>query len=499
MIRIFAALLLLAAASAASVAAVAPLRAQQPQPKLTISQVDAAGYPDVKAVVTALDASGVPVRSLTQAQFQAFDGSSPLTISTVQAAQDANVPLSVVLAIDVSGSMAGDALDQAKQAAAQFVRSVAANDQVAVVSFSNAVTSVVPFTNDKAKLTSGIAGLQAGGATALYEAVQVSTFAAQNATSPRRAVVLLTDGQNETTESQATADGSVGAAKGAGVPVFTVGFGDAPATAYLQGLSSATQGAYRPANANTVSSVYTDIATLLRAQYVLTLKSASAADGKDAALRIIANVGGVPAAAVSTYSRGRPAAAPTAPAAPPTAVVTPAKTAGGSSSAVPLIVFSALVALALLAGAVFAFIRYRRRRRIRDHQLGVVEPNQRAAAAQPIVRQGRGGPGAAAAHDGRGRLVERTPDGAAGTVWELGGGPASIGSSARTCMVVVPEAPDIAPEHARITLYGSVYRLRHLAGPARRTLVAGRPADIVTLEPGDEIQVGRHRFVYEEQ
>jgi hypothetical protein len=29
------------------------------------------------------------------------------------------------------------------------------------------------------------------------------------------------------------------------------------------------------------------------------------------------------------------------------------------------------------------------------------------------------------------------------------------------------------------------------------TLVAGKPADFVTLEPDDEIQVGRHRFLFE--
>src|SRR5260370_39916947 len=96
-----------AAAVALLCAALPSARAQQPQPSLTIAQLDDHAYPAISAVITPLDASGVPVRGLAPAQIQAFDGAAPLTVTAVTAAQDQNAPLSVVLTLDISGSMAG--------------------------------------------------------------------------------------------------------------------------------------------------------------------------------------------------------------------------------------------------------------------------------------------------------------------------------------------------------------------------------------------------------
>src|SRR5207245_5178701 len=132
--------------------------------------------PKITAVVTALDANGVPARGLA-AQFQAFDGSTSLTVSSVQAEQNVGVPLSVAITIDISGSMQGEPLARAKDAATAFVRSLAPNDQASIIAFNGTVTTLVGFTTDRSQLTAAIAGLQANGGTALYEAVQTSAAA----------------------------------------------------------------------------------------------------------------------------------------------------------------------------------------------------------------------------------------------------------------------------------------------------------------------------------
>src|SRR5581483_7059967 len=70
--------------SLALAATIAPARAasaQQPQPKLTIAQIEASAYPQIRAVVTVLDANGIPVRGLGPAQFQASDGASAVPIN----------------------------------------------------------------------------------------------------------------------------------------------------------------------------------------------------------------------------------------------------------------------------------------------------------------------------------------------------------------------------------------------------------------------------------
>ena len=133
-----------------------------------------------------------------------------------------------MIAIDVSGSMAGDPFDRAKQAATEFVRSLGPNDEAAIIAFSDKVMPVVALTSDHQKLDAGIASLQAGGGTALYEAVQISAYVASASKAPRSAVMFLTDGENDTRSSTATSDGSIVVAMGSGVPIFTIGFGPTP-------------------------------------------------------------------------------------------------------------------------------------------------------------------------------------------------------------------------------------------------------------------------------
>lgn len=479
----------------------APALGQQPpagSPSITVNQVDASRYPDLTLVVTALDPRGLPVRGLTPKDFQAFDGKDQLPISSAVAAQDQGLPLTVVVAIDVSGSMQGDPIARAKQAATQFVQSLGPNDQAAIVAFSDSVIPVVPLTGDRASLTRGVDSLTAAGNTALYEAVQTASYVARSAKSPRAAVVLLTDGQNETQTSSATADGSVSAARGAGLPVFTIGFGAAPDANFLQQLSTTTQGQYRSATAATVGSVYADISALLRNQYVITTKANRPADGGDATLQVIAFIGGTPAASVANYKRGAAPVVATiaAPTAAPAVTIEPATSAGSSN--VALYVFAAVIAAIIIGVATFFARRWYRRRSLLKAQLAVVAPNVRQAAAQPLPTHSAistNGSGVTAVA-GTGRLLEK---GGEGREFEIGGGPTVIGSSARSCTIVLPSARDIAPEHARIWLRDGRYMLHHVGGMGRRTVVANQTVDWVTLDPGDEIVIGHHRFVFQDE
>ena len=337
----------------AAFATLAPARAQD-SPSVAVNQIDAANYPQVTAVVTVLDASGVPVSNLTQPQFAAIVGDEAGAVTSVQSAQDATLRLSVTLVIDVSGSMAGAPLAAAKEAASAFVQSLGPNDEAALFSFAGAVTPVVPFTSDKAALAQGIAGLQALGPTALYDAVQSAVYAANSSAAPRKAIVLLSDGENDAAGSPSTDAGSLTAARDAKVPVFAIGFGAAPGP-YLRLLADETQGQFRTADASDISTVYQSIAQLLRSQYVVTFDAPGAADGADAVLRIEADVAGtIVSSPPAPFKRGIAPAAPTP--APTTAPAAPA--IDGDSGAAPLaLVFAATVAaIALVAGVIF-FVR----------------------------------------------------------------------------------------------------------------------------------------------
>ena len=493
--RRIASVLIAAAVALLAIAAPAPARAQQPPPAagaVTINQLDASAYPELRAVVTALDAGRVPVQNLTVAQFTATEGQKPLTISAVQKATDASLRLGVVVVIDVSGSMA-EALPGAKAAATAFVQNLGPNDEAALIAFSDKVTPLVPLTADKQRLTDGIASLVAGGGTALYEAVATSAYIARLAQTPRAAVVFLTDGENDTKDSPATRDGSITAAKGTRVPVFTIGFGASPDEAYLRDLSAQTQGEYRAASSGDVATVYQSIAALLRSQYVLTLRDAAPADGAQATLRIQATIAGQPAFADAAFARGVAAVvAPTL--APPTAVPpvasdTQAKPASSGRSVLP-IVLAIVGVIAALAIVFLLILPWLRRRRARRRQLAITAPNPGLAAAQGLPDQHAGD--AYAGEHGAGRLIE--VNGAhPQPSFAFESTPLAIGSEAG-CDVRIDPAADVAARHALVWMKDGKIMLRHTGGPRRTTLIAGRPVTWVTLEDGDEFAIGPHRY-----
>ncbi|HZP56471.1 MAG TPA: VWA domain-containing protein [Dehalococcoidia bacterium] len=468
--------------------------AQAPAATLTISQVDASAYPDIVAVATVLDANGVPISVLGPGDFQASDGITTLPITGVERAQDSTLPLSVVITIDVSGSMAGEPLARAKQAATEFVASLGPDDQATIFAFNATVTNIVGFTKDHAALDRAIAALQAGGDTALFEATQTSVYAARIAPASRKAVVMLTDGANDAPDSDATADGSRDTARTAGVPVFTIGFGDQPDAAYLESVSSLTLGQYRAADAGSVASVYAQIAQLLRSQYVIRMRAPGAADGKTGTLRITADVAGIGATATRDYTRG---AAP-APGQPPATRGGGTSGSGAQGGKTALYALAGIVALAVVTLLALGASRWWRRMRIRRHQLEVVAPNPAQAARQPIPRNVTAlrAPEESAPAAGTGRLIERTATGT-GAEYPLGGGPVVIGSG-RNCTIPLPAGDDVALEHARIWLRDGRYLLHSTAGIGRKTLVGGRDADWVVLEPGDELQFGRYHFVFQD-
>jgi len=102
------------------------------------------------------------------------------------------------LVIDVSGSMYGEKLDQAKQAALAFLDRVESNNRVGLITFSSSTQITVPLANvetNRTDLRNAINSLQADGDTALYDAVARAVTAMDESEGDRiRAIVLLSDG-----------------------------------------------------------------------------------------------------------------------------------------------------------------------------------------------------------------------------------------------------------------------------------------------------------------
>src|SRR3989304_4673806 len=135
---------------------------------IRIDALDSSQFPRIRATVTVVDASGRPVVNLPPDAFRARAGDIALPVSEVASATDEGLGVAVTLAFDVSGSMRGLPLDQAKQAGKALLEELGPEDQVAALAFADEAKLVQPFTRDRQALALSIDGLAAQGNTALY-------------------------------------------------------------------------------------------------------------------------------------------------------------------------------------------------------------------------------------------------------------------------------------------------------------------------------------------
>lgn len=147
----------------------------------------------VNVFVSVTDANGAPIGGLNKDDFAVADNGHPQKIAVFE--RQTQIPLSIALAIDTSGSVQKD-LAVEKQNAREFVHTILRpTDRLAVIDFNTTVRQVVPFTSNLHQIDSGIDDLSKGPATALYSAIQT---ASQNLAPfrGRKVLVLMTDGGN---------------------------------------------------------------------------------------------------------------------------------------------------------------------------------------------------------------------------------------------------------------------------------------------------------------
>ena len=241
----------------------------------------------VTAVVR--DSRGRPVMNLGQDDFQVFERGRQRPI--VQFRSTDQGPISLAILFDVSGSMRGTQQMAAGQRAVEHILSWVepAKDEVALFSFDADLRQEVDFTKDMAKVKSAVDGLTAVGQTSLYDAISKTAKTLGDRPSPRRAVVVITDGID--TSSKLTAAQVSGIASAIDVPVYVVavlspldhpgqdgavvGADTSPVATQLSNLAYWTGGTLfmvsAPAHA---SQAARDLITELRHQYLLAFEAA---------------------------------------------------------------------------------------------------------------------------------------------------------------------------------------------------------------------------------
>ena len=92
---------------------------------------------------------------------------------------------SFVIILDKSGSMSGEAIANAKQAAQGFVATLHTSDRVGLIAFSHEIDIAVPITTSRSDLHQGISNIVVGGSTKLYDALAVGWKLLKNESSKK--------------------------------------------------------------------------------------------------------------------------------------------------------------------------------------------------------------------------------------------------------------------------------------------------------------------------
>jgi VWFA-related protein len=224
--------------------------------------------------VAVLDGASNPIRGLAASDFSAQIDTTQARIISAESSVDAALPLGIVLTVDTSGSMAGESIASARSAVSSAVQSLRAGDQAALVTFAQTVTTAVAATGDHAVLQSAIDGMKATGNTALFAAVTTAATTTSQLPQPRKAVVLLSDGEDFGNASGGiTRDQALAAAKASGAPFFVVGLGGEIDQQFLSSLADVTGGQYFAAAVPAeLAQLYARISERLRQQYTLTVE-----------------------------------------------------------------------------------------------------------------------------------------------------------------------------------------------------------------------------------
>ena len=171
-----------------------------------VSKDAAAAVPDgairarvtlVQVPVTVAAPDGTQVRGLTQNEFHLFEDGSAQEIASFDASA---TPASVALVIDASPSIFHQ-LEEMRGAARSLAENFSAEDEIAVVSFSSQAHLLLPFSKNRALLERAIdsqylARVENSSESRIYEAVFLAARELFEGRTGRKAIVLLTDGQD---------------------------------------------------------------------------------------------------------------------------------------------------------------------------------------------------------------------------------------------------------------------------------------------------------------
>lgn len=139
------------------------------------------------------DRNGRAIGGMRESDFTVWENGIERRVTNVA---PANEPFNLVLLLDVSGSIQ-ERMDFIRKAARDFLRSTSPQDKISIISFRDDIQVISDFSTDRAMLSRKLDEIDAGGGTALYDALgYVLSEQIRRLRGERTAIVVMSDGDD---------------------------------------------------------------------------------------------------------------------------------------------------------------------------------------------------------------------------------------------------------------------------------------------------------------
>ena len=234
--------------------------------------------------VSVIDTDGFQVSGLTKQDFVITDNKIPQDITFFG---DTDLPLSISIVFDVSGSMSGKKIEQAKEALLTFIQTSHPDDEYSLVGFNSQPQLLFERTRSATSIVEKLSFVEPHGSTALYDASYLALDRLAQGSYPKRAILIISDGQDN--DSRFTFSNLQRALKESGAILYAVGIEGSMGGKFdiygklrLIELASISGGrVFFPRNTKQMNEAFEQMALELRHQYSIGYRPLNfAVDGK---------------------------------------------------------------------------------------------------------------------------------------------------------------------------------------------------------------------------
>src|ERR1051325_2367413 len=153
----------------------------------------------INVTATVSDANGRFVPGLKQDDLIVYEDDQPVQVTHFSAER---VPVSLGIALDTSGSMAGQKIRSAEDALNRFVYDLLdKQDQMFLYRFSNVPVLLQDWTSDRELIARALNRISPNGGTAMYDTVAEAIPLAQRGENRKKALLVISDGNDTTSRT----------------------------------------------------------------------------------------------------------------------------------------------------------------------------------------------------------------------------------------------------------------------------------------------------------